>query len=174
MLTSAEEFMRLRSSRIKTEYDRSALEEAPIEVWYEVVNEYPDYREWVIHNKTVPLEILEYLYELDSSMRRSIARKRKLSEELFERLSVDQDESVRFAITVNKKTPLRILETLTRDKAKDVARRAKKSIADRIKPVAPADNSSSSHKSFQKTGTCPVCNGDIMRASVGRVSEVCE
>jgi hypothetical protein len=70
MLTSAEEFMRLRSSRIKTEYDRSALEEAPIEVWYEVVNEYHDYREWVVHNKTVPLEILEYLNHLAKQKKR--------------------------------------------------------------------------------------------------------
>lgn len=63
MITSAEEFVTLRASRLKSEYDRSAMEEAPLAVWREVIKRYPDYVQWVIHNKTIPLEILEELCE---------------------------------------------------------------------------------------------------------------
>ncbi|WP_125832026.1 hypothetical protein [Pseudomonas sp. v388] len=132
--------MRLRSSQIKLEYDRSALEEVPIEVWYELVNDHPDYRQWVIHNKIVPLEILEYLYKIYSSLKLHIARKRKLSVELFERLSDDPDRYVRSIIAINRKTPLPLLERLMRDKVKDVAKSARRSHAERTKPAAPANN----------------------------------
>lgn len=37
MFTSAEEFVALRSSSIKSEYDRAATEEAPISVWRDVI-----------------------------------------------------------------------------------------------------------------------------------------
>jgi hypothetical protein len=85
MISSAEEFVALRDSDIKTEYDRSAMEEAPIAVWREVIENFPDHRRWVAHNKTVPVEILEVLCEFDASTRWFVARKRKLSATLFER-----------------------------------------------------------------------------------------
>lgn len=69
MIRSAEEFVALRDSEIKVEYDRSAMEEAPIAVWHEVIEKFPDHRRWVAHNKTVPVEILEMLCELDASTR---------------------------------------------------------------------------------------------------------
>lgn len=121
MINSAEEFVALRDSEIKAEYDRSAMEEAPIAVWREVIEKFPDHRRWVAHNKTVPVEILEMLCVFDVSTRWFVARKRKLSAALFERLSQDEDSDVRVAICTNKKTPLEILDRLRQDVDEDVA-----------------------------------------------------
>jgi hypothetical protein len=71
MIISAEEFVALRSSTIKAEYDRAAMEEAPISVWRAVIKGYPDYMRWVVHNKTVPLEILEELCSSDPESKHS-------------------------------------------------------------------------------------------------------
>jgi hypothetical protein len=117
MIHSAEEFVALRSSSLKDEYDRAAMEEAPISVWRDVISEFPEYRPWVAHNKTIPLEILEALCE-------------------FERLSQDDDPDVRVAICANKKTPLEILEKMSHDSHEDVVRVAKKttSVGSRSEP----------------------------------------
>ncbi|WP_338523666.1 hypothetical protein NUH87_28740 [Pseudomonas batumici] len=131
MITSAEEFVALRGSDIKSEYDRAAMEEAPISVWREVIERYPDYRKWVAHNKTVPLEILEELCAFDISVRRLVATKRKLSLALFERLSQDSSSVVRIGIAANKKTPSAILERLLEDEDEDVASAAKYNYEDR-------------------------------------------
>ncbi len=131
MITSAEEFVALRSSEIKAEYDRAAMEEAPSSVWREVIKKYPDYLRWVVHNKTVPLEILEELCVVDAASRPFIARKRKLSTALFENLSQDINSSVRLGIASNKKTPDAILERLIHDDNEGVARLARKNYAAR-------------------------------------------
>jgi len=124
MITSAEEFVALRSSSIKSEYDRAATEEAPISVWREVVKNYPDYRRWVAQNKSVPLEILEELCQFDSTIRQFVAAKRKLSPAMFEALSQDESYVVRIAIAANKKAPVEILERLHGDKNMHVSRAA--------------------------------------------------
>lgn len=124
MITSSEEFVALRSSSIKSEYDRAATAEAPISVWREVIKHYPDYRRWVSHNKSVPLEILEELCQFDSTIRQFVAAKRKLSPAMFEALSRDESYVVRIAIAANKKTPIEILERLYSDKNKHVSRAA--------------------------------------------------
>ncbi|MEX6678844.1 hypothetical protein QWI18_23265 [Pseudomonas sp. W2Oct36] len=124
MITSAEEFIALRSSSIKSEYDRAATEEAPISVWRDVIKRYPNYRRWVSHNKNVPLEILEELCQFDSTVRQFVAAKRKLSPALFEVLSRDESYVVRIAVAANKKAPITILERLLNDQNKHVARAA--------------------------------------------------
>lgn len=126
MITSAEEFVTLRASRLKAEYDRSAMEDAPLAVWREVIKRYPDYVQWVIHNKTIPLEILEELCESHPESRYFIASKRKLSLELFAFLSQDPDPMVRSGIAVNKKTPLEVLVNLLSDEDEDVADAARR------------------------------------------------
>ncbi|UZJ59568.1 hypothetical protein OKW98_23985 [Pseudomonas sp. KU26590] len=135
MIRSAEEFVVLRDSDIKAEYDRSAMEEAPIAVWRDVIERFPDHRRWVAHNKTVPVEILEVLCEFDASTRWFVAGKRKLSATLFERLSQDEDSDVRIAICANKKTPLEILERLLQDVNEDVARVAAKHYKRRVEEL---------------------------------------
>jgi hypothetical protein len=102
MIQSADEFIRLRTSEIKEEYDRSAHDTADISTWTDVIEKYPDYKEWVIHNKTVPIEILERLtLDNDPKIRSAVARKRKINDKIFLMLSVDNDENVRYALMSN-------------------------------------------------------------------------
>ncbi|RRV05653.1 hypothetical protein EGJ27_17735 [Pseudomonas sp. v388] len=126
MINSAEEFVLLRSSEIKIEYDQSTHDEAPICVWLDVIKRYPEYRTWVAHNKTVPIEVLEVLCGFDEKIRRDVARKRKLSLALFERLANDPSSTVRVAVAVNKKTPLHLLEKLIHDNEAHVAEIARR------------------------------------------------
>lgn len=133
MIDSAEEFIRLRDSHEKSEYDRSALEEASSDVWHEVLDKYPEYGKWVAYNKTVPLEILDRLCGFDVGARRSVALKRKLSVEIFERLCMDEDEIVRCNLAVNKKVPVHVLNILKLDEDKDVRDAAEHNLAQRSK-----------------------------------------
>jgi hypothetical protein len=43
MITTAEEFVRLRSSELPEAYERAAHEEASVQTWNEVIENYPDY-----------------------------------------------------------------------------------------------------------------------------------
>ena len=133
MITSAEEFVALRSSSIKSEYDRAATEEAPISVWRDVIKKYPEYRRWVSHNKSVPLEILEELCQFDSTVRQFVAAKRKLSPAMLEVLSRDESYVVRIAVAANKKAPIAVLERLLNDESKHVSRAARYNLDDTIK-----------------------------------------
>jgi len=125
MIHSAEEFVALRDSTVKDEYDRAATDEAPVSVWKDVIDRFPGYRKWVAHNKTVPLEILTLLCQFEPDVRRFVAVKRKLSGELFELLSKDHDAIVRQGIASNKKAPVSIIRILMHDEDEDVARVAK-------------------------------------------------
>ncbi len=107
MISSAEEFNSLRTSDNLDEQRRSAQEEAPIEVWHQVIKDYPNMKEWVVHNKTIPIEILEFLvHDSDAKVREVIARKRKINEKIVKTLAVDQNENVRYALMCNTKLSL--------------------------------------------------------------------
>ena len=116
MIRSADEFVRLRTSDDPVEYGRAAHDDAPLEVWLSVIEQYPDMRDWVAHNKTVPIEILRLLSgDLDPRVRTMVAMKRKLPEQLQLALAVDLDESVRDQIAHNAKATKAALEALARD-----------------------------------------------------------
>ncbi len=121
MIGSAEEFVRLRSSECMEDYRRAAAEEAPLEVWREVIAEYPDMREWVAHNKTVPIEVIEILArDPTANVRHTIARKRRTPPHVLEQLARDTDDSVRLAVACNPKIPRGLLEFLLNDKWAEV------------------------------------------------------
>nr|WP_307878672.1 hypothetical protein [Acinetobacter seifertii] len=104
MINSAEEFVLLRTSKARNEYSRAAHEEAPDFVWMDIISRFSEMREWVAHNRTVPLNILEILArDMNESVRATLASKRKLSPELFDLLSQDMSESVRERVACNKK-----------------------------------------------------------------------
>lgn len=125
-ILSADEFVRLRYSDDPEDYRRAAGESAPLAVWLEVVERYPDARMWVAHNKTVPIEILEALVDdSDTRVRLAVAMKRKLTPELLARLSADKDESVRMRVAMHKNTSRETLEGLQADpweRVREVAR----------------------------------------------------
>ena len=58
MIKDADEFYRLRNSELPEEYNRAANESAELETWLDVIEKYPDMKVWVIHNKTIQIEIL--------------------------------------------------------------------------------------------------------------------
>lgn len=61
MIISAEEFVRLRTSQNPEEYNQAAHDSASDEIWLEVIENYPDMRKWVAHNKTISNRIIEVL-----------------------------------------------------------------------------------------------------------------
>ena len=116
MIQSAEEFARLRRSKLPEEYNRAGSEEAPLEVWLAVLEQFPELREWVVHNKTVPISILERLaYDPDPSIRSIVADKRKLTAELQVLLAQDPDASVRARLAYNAKCSTEIRRQLAND-----------------------------------------------------------
>lgn len=121
MITSAEEFVRLRDSPIPEEYHRASHDTASLDTWLQVIETYPSMRKWVAHNKTIPLEILAILAEDEShEVKRMVATKRKLDFTLFEKLANDNGEYIRQTIAINAKVPLVILKKLARDPSLEV------------------------------------------------------
>ena len=116
MIKSAEEFLRLRTSEVQLEYQRAASDSAPIDVWLEIIRDYPEMTSWVVHNKTVPLEVLALVAQNPNpALRHDVACNRKLSAQLFELLASDKDETVRARIALNRKCPPAILARLHTD-----------------------------------------------------------
>ena len=95
---------------------RASHDTADINVWKDVINNYPDFKTWVIHNKTIPIEILEILCtDKDPNVRSDVARKRKINDSIFNLLSMDPDENVRYALMCNTKLNLDKKQTIKMD-----------------------------------------------------------
>ncbi|MGC4060019.1 MAG: hypothetical protein QM749_03850 [Aquabacterium sp.] len=132
MIHSADEFVRLRTSDHREEYLLAAEDDAPLTVWLDVIHRFPEMREWVVHNKTVPLEVLELLARDEArKVRAVVADKKKLSLELFELLSCDPDEVVRQRIAYNRKAPIEVLKRLAGDQVELVRSAAQKQLLTR-------------------------------------------
>ena len=130
MIKSAEEFMRLRLSEKPDEYLRAAWEEAPLAVWVEVIEQYPEMRFWVAHNKTVPSGVLEILADDPCwRVRHMVASKNKLPEHIQLKLAKDDDSSVRQRVVYNKKVSLSALKILEQDIDEEIKKHALTRIA---------------------------------------------
>ena len=102
MIKTVDEFITLRQSENMDEQYRASHDTADLNVWLEVIKNYPDLKTWVIHNKTIQIEILEILCaDTDPNVRSAVARKRKINEFIFNTLSVDPDENVRYSLMCN-------------------------------------------------------------------------
>lgn len=131
MITSAEEFVRLRESDKQEEYYRTAHEAATDDVWLEVIMNYPHMRRWVAHNKTVPRRILKILStDPDSRVRIKVAERRVAGEEILMKLSLDPDESIRLTVAFNPKVTKDILMKLLDDKWERIREVAAKRLAE--------------------------------------------
>jgi hypothetical protein len=116
MISSADEFVTLRSSSTKSDYDRAAHDTATDEVWLNVIEQFPEMRKWVAHNKTVPLFVLAVLSkDSDPTVRLMVAMKRKCPGEILMRFAKDSDESVRNAVAMNPGTTIDALKILALD-----------------------------------------------------------
>ena len=111
MIRSAEEFRCIRLSDEEQAIVRASREDAPVAVWREVIERWPDMRFWVAHNRTIPLEILECLSrDQDERTRKRVAMKRKLPLDIRWRLAHDPAASVVQTIIQNRTTPLDLVE----------------------------------------------------------------
>ena len=125
MIKSAEEFIRLRTSHNQEEYNRAANEAAPLQVWLEIIENHPEMRTWVAHNKTVPLEILNILsHDPDSEVRCRVAMKGKLPGHIQIALAKDKEYSVRHTIAHNAKATREALELLAEDEEESIGSKA--------------------------------------------------
>lgn len=125
MIKSVEEFLQLRTSDLPEEYRKAVSDEISDTVLLEVIQKHPDMIVWIVRNKTVPIRILRVLAEHpDPAVRTEVAMKRKLDEKLFDKLSSDDNETVRHRIACNKKVPLAVLRRLTLDTCEFVSQAA--------------------------------------------------
>lgn len=132
MIESAEEFRRLRTSEDPADYERAANDEAPFVVWNDIIQNIPEMRFWVAHNKTVPQEIMRALIEVgDARTRSMIAMKRSLPETLQKVLAVDADEGVRLSLCRNKKVAASVLAILVDDPWVTIAEEAQEKLQQR-------------------------------------------
>lgn len=117
MIGNAEEFVDLR----RDNDDRATHDSASESVWVDIVHRYSDFREWVAHNKTVPVSVLRLLSEdPDPKVRFAVAIKRKCPSDIMGTLSIDSDELVRYQIALNPKTPLVILRSMEADSSQRI------------------------------------------------------
>lgn len=125
MISTAEEFVRLRNSEVPEEYGLAVSSPVSEAVWLDVIRYYPELKFWVAHNKTVPMSILRILADdADTRVRASVASKRKLDAELFEKLASDPDASVRNTVACNSQSPLAIIRILAQDPCEFVRKNA--------------------------------------------------
>lgn len=129
VIESAEEFVRLRESEYPEEYNRAGREPADLSVWMDVIDRFPDMREWVAYNKSVPQQILDLLAtDADDRVRVTVAGKRRLRPETMLQMTRDPDEHVRATLMSNPKVTPEVLAILTTDPSPwirhQIARRA--------------------------------------------------
>jgi hypothetical protein len=130
MISDAQEFVRLRTSIDPQDYLRAATESAELVVWQEVIEKFSEMKVWVVHNKTVPTEILGLLSsDPDPEVRAAVARKNKIPAELFFALARDSDERVRNSIIFNRNVGEAILEHLANDPVEWIASNARQRLA---------------------------------------------
>jgi hypothetical protein len=131
VITTADEFVRLRESEWPEDYRRAAHEEAPLEVWLAIVAQYPSMRFWVAQNKTVPIRVLEILArDEDPHVRAMVASKRKLPVELQLLLAEDLDDGVRDRLANNAKATRKALERIAAHEKGPAARTAAEKLKD--------------------------------------------
>jgi hypothetical protein len=132
MIETADEFVRLRTSDDPEEYNRASHDSALLPVWLEVIERFPEMRQWVAHNKTIPKEVYSALSkDEDENVRVILAMKRKCPVPVLQVLSEDRNESVRNAVARNKKTPSEILAKLAHDEWDVCAKSAFCNLAER-------------------------------------------
>ncbi|GEM48141.1 HEAT repeat domain-containing protein [Deinococcus cellulosilyticus] len=131
MIESAKEFVRLRNSDQPEEYHRATWEEAPVEVWMEVIEHHPDMVRWVAHNKSIPKELIRLLAQHpDSDVRFFIAAKRKTPQDVLQKLTRDLCDSIRMQVAVNAKSSRETLQILINDPCDQIRERVHKRLGE--------------------------------------------
>jgi hypothetical protein len=146
MIQSAEEFVRLRSSKDVRTWLSAYSEPAPEAVWMDVIARHPELKGDVASNRTAPDSIVRLLAaDPDHGVRAVVSRRSDLPADLIERLSQDRDDGVRWTIAGNLRTAAAVRERLALDGSPKVADRARQILsaleaAARIRAALPSIN----------------------------------
>lgn len=122
----------MRQTDTPSDQSRASQDEASLEVWLGVVAAYPEMRQWVAHNKTVPAAVLQALAgDPDPAVRWEVAGKRKLNSEVLRMLAEDEDDSVRVRVARHRRTETEVLSALAHDESWVVREAAEGALASR-------------------------------------------
>ncbi|MFF4834317.1 hypothetical protein [Streptomyces sp. NPDC001315] len=134
MIESAEEFVRLRMSGDSADFLRIKQEDAPLDVWLDLVRDHPDMRFWVTFNRHVPPEVLRLLVDdEDWRVRANIAGRKGVPQDILETLSRDDHDAVVSSTASNPGTSTAALTRLSRHPWEDVRKRAREQLEERQK-----------------------------------------
>ncbi|EGT0638487.1 hypothetical protein JAF85_004837 [Citrobacter werkmanii] len=123
MIKNSAEFVSLRNSEIPDEYNRAATEEAPLDVWMDLIENYHDMKVWVARNKSIPKEIIDILSrDINPIVRDAISSKYPLDFDIYLLLSKDPDDGIRVRLTYNKKLPTSILKEMAENDPSEFVR----------------------------------------------------
>ncbi|ANY23612.1 hypothetical protein [Gordonia terrae] len=134
MITSLSEYESLLNSDDLEDRHRVARDSAPAEVWLRIISEVPEYRAFVVQNKTLPLDVLRILaQDVDRDVRFTVAMRRAAAkdETIARLLASDSDAGVRAALAKNPKLDQTVLQQLARDEDEWVRECAQDSLARR-------------------------------------------
>lgn len=126
MIRTPEEFKFYLESEDEREHAK-ANDSASDEVWFAILEKYPELAREVALNKTLPMSVLERLSINKSvEVRWGVAMKRGIGKPIFDRLARDPNATVRHRIACNPKAPHDVLELLSFDHDELVSAAARK------------------------------------------------
>ncbi|MFB7429629.1 hypothetical protein ACFC0K_40900 [Streptomyces hydrogenans] len=135
-IKTAADFVRLVESDDPEERQLAAWDDAPLPVWKSVIENYPDMRFWVAHNRTTPAEILRTLAgDSDWRVRHRIASRASCPGEILEMLSRDSHDSVASAVAGHPRTPVAAIQHLADHPWNQVREKAIRQLTERADEV---------------------------------------
>jgi hypothetical protein len=122
LISNIDEYIKLADNDNLEDNNRVKNEELSSSVIFEIIQNYPERKSWLVHNKHIPIEILKLLSkDEDIDVRFTIAMKKKCNRSIFEVLMNDSDFSVRMAIVRNNKLPIDLLEKMLNDSEPEIS-----------------------------------------------------
>ncbi|MFY1672570.1 hypothetical protein ACN27G_21820 [Plantactinospora sp. WMMB334] len=132
MIETVAEFIRLVESDDPDERRRSTWEDALPQVWKTLVDDHPEMRFWVAHNRTVPEEILRILaVDPEWRVRHRVASRRSCPSGILELLSNDTYDSVASLVAGHPNAPSSALRRLAKYPWDQVSEKAIRRLTER-------------------------------------------
>lgn len=132
MIRSVAEFIEMNSSDDANIRRRAVSEEASEEIWFELIENYPELRFAIALNKNLTAPVLDVLSrDTDLRVRYIVAKKRKVSAEILHRLAFDPEESIRMQVARHGNASKQTLEILRNDSWSEISRTAGARLAQR-------------------------------------------
>lgn len=135
-MDSAEAFERLARDPAST-HARLVQVQADAEVWWEVLDRWPDLIAWVAANRHLPAQIVEHLAQHHSpQVRAALASSCCTHDSVMQQLAHDKSELIRLRVVCNTHTSRDVLVALTADPCPLVAAHAQARLVHDLTGVA--------------------------------------